>query len=117
MSGATSYHSGVAAEASVEKAYLARGYSVVARRWRSAAGEIDLIARSVERTVFIEVKKAGDFAVAAERLRPKQFRRIAQAAEIWLGERCGSTDAEARIDVALVDGAGELSIIENVMAA
>lgn len=116
MSGAVSYHAGVAAEASVERAYRARGYAVDARRWRSAAGEIDLIARSQAGTVFIEVKKARDFSAAAERLRPTQFRRIAQAAELWLGERCGSTDSEARIDVALVNDAGELSIIENVMA-
>jgi len=37
--------------------YLAdRGYEIIERNWRSARGEIDLIARVKDRLVFVEVK-------------------------------------------------------------
>ncbi|HBN30930.1 MAG TPA: hypothetical protein DD416_06825, partial [Rhodobacteraceae bacterium] len=45
MTGAVSYHSGIAAEAAVARFYEQHGHVIAARRWRSAAGEIDLIAR------------------------------------------------------------------------
>ncbi len=37
------YWAGVAAEAAVERTYLARGAQLLQRRWRGKAGEIDLI--------------------------------------------------------------------------
>ena len=33
-----------------------RGYCIVARNWRTSAGEIDLIARQNQKLVFVEVK-------------------------------------------------------------
>lgn len=38
-------------------AYLTdRGYEIIERNWRSARGEIDLIAREKDKIVFVEVK-------------------------------------------------------------
>ena len=38
-----------------------RGYEILARRYRSRFGEIDIVARSSETIVFVEVKtRAGD---------------------------------------------------------
>ncbi len=34
----------------------AHGYTILARNWRCAAGEIDLVARDGETLVFVEVK-------------------------------------------------------------
>ena len=45
MSGATSYHSGLAAEGQVAAYYQANNHSIAARRWRGISGEIDLILR------------------------------------------------------------------------
>jgi len=55
MSGAVSYHAGIAAEAAVARLYETGGTPIAARRWRSAAGEIDLIARNGAEVIFIEV--------------------------------------------------------------
>jgi putative endonuclease len=111
MSGIVSYHAGLAAEGSVEAAY---GLPVAARRWRGTVGEIDLILRDGERVIFVEVKKARDFARAAERLTWAQAQRIwATAAEFLAGEPKGQL-TEARLDLALVDGIGRVEIIENV---
>ncbi len=117
MSGAASYHGGVAAEDAVARCYADRGYAVAARRWRSAAGEIDLILRRDGAVVFVEVKRARDFAAAAERLGPRQVGRLLRAAEMFLGGEPAGTDTEARFDVALVDGTGRVEIRENVLSA
>lgn len=116
MSGALGYHAGAAAEDAVARHYRETGHEIAARRWRSAAGEIDLIARKDGVVVFVEVKRARDPARAAERLSARQLGRIQRAAELYLGAEPGGTDSPARIDVALVDGAGRITVIENASA-
>ena len=111
MSGIVSYHAGLAAEGAVEAAY---GLPVAARRWRGTTGEIDLILRDGEGLIFVEVKRARDFARAAERLSRAQAERIwSTAAEFLAGEPRGQL-TDARVDLALVDGVGRVQIIENV---
>ncbi|MEO0701173.1 MAG: YraN family protein [Pseudomonadota bacterium] len=117
MSGATSYHAGKAAEDTVAADYQRRGYALAASRWRSKAGEIDIVMHGPGETIFVEVKRARDFDTAAWRLSERQLGRILQAAEIWLGTEEHGTDSAARVDVALVNGLGAVSIVENVMAA
>ena len=117
MGGLVGYLSGAAAEGAVERHYERAGRAIAARRWRGRWGEIDLIARDGETVVFIEVKKAATHARAAERLGPRQVRRIwAAATEFLDGEpRGGLTDV--RFDVALVDSLGRVEIRENAYAA
>ena len=112
--GLTNYHNGLAAEASVEKGYLGRGGEVAARRWRGKSGEIDLIIRKGAEIIFVEVKKAQDFAKAAERITAQQIRRISQAGEEFLATEPMGQLTNVRVDVALVNGFGETEIIENV---
>ena len=45
-----------------------KGYRILARNWRSAAGEIDLIARRGATLVIVEVKQRGDLVQAADAL-------------------------------------------------
>lgn len=117
MSGTVAYHGGLAAEDAVARHYAASGHVVAARRWRSAAGEIDLIFRKGDAVVFVEVKRAKDISRAAERLGAPQMARILRAAEIFLGGEPRGTDTDARVDVALVDGTGRIAVIENASAA
>lgn len=113
MGNAMGYYSGLAAEGVVERHYQRTGHVIAARRWRGSGGEIDLIARDDDGLVFIEVKKSRSFARAAERLTGRQMARIhASASEFLAGEPEGQNSA-ARFDVALVDQAGRLEIIEN----
>ncbi len=115
MSGAVSYHAGLAAEGAVEAEYARRGLPVAARRWRGSGGEIDLVARDGAGLVFIEVKKARDFARAVERLTRRQAERIwAAASEFLAGEPLGQL-TPVRLDLALVDGAGRVRVVENVI--
>ena len=115
MGGAVAYHSGFAAEDQVASRYLAQGRSIAARRWRGRSGEIDLIVREGAVVVFIEVKRADSFARAAERLSRRQMDRIwATATEFLAGEPAGQ-DTDVRFDVALVDGQGQINIVENAI--
>lgn len=113
MSGATSYHAGLVAEDQVASLYQRRGQEICQRRWRGRGGEIDLIVRQDDRLIFVEVKRARDFARAAERLGRRQMRRLYDAAGEYLARMPMGLDTEARFDVALVDGAGRIEILEN----
>ncbi|PZQ46965.1 MAG: hypothetical protein DI556_18415 [Rhodovulum sulfidophilum] len=104
---------GRAAEEIAERLYLALGGRVLARRWRCAAGEIDLIVALGSETVFVEVKARRGRAAAAEALRPAQAARLAQAAELYLATMGAGP---CRFDVVLVDGSGHAERIENALS-
>ena len=114
MSGIVSYHAGLAAEGAVAAEYGRRGFTEAARRWRGQGGEIDLVFRDGAGVVFVEVKKARDFARAADRLTRRQLQRIWDAAGEFLGREPGGLLTPARVDLALVDATGRVRVIENV---
>ncbi len=117
MSGARSYHAGLSAEAAVARHYERGGRQIAATRWRSAAGEIDLVARDGAEVIFIEVKQSRSHAEAALHLSPRQMARISASASVFLAGEPAGQDTAARFDVALVDGQGRIEIIENAFAA
>jgi putative endonuclease len=55
-----------------------RGYRIVARRFRTPLGEIDLIARRGRLVAFVEVKARGDLEQALVALSLKQRQRTAR---------------------------------------
>ena len=115
--GRQAFLAGLAAERSVEHHYLRQGHELAARRWRGKRGEIDLIFRHGSNQssgcIFVEVKKARDFATAAERICPRQSRRILDAAEEFVAGEAQGLLTEVRIDAALVNAAGDIDIVEN----
>lgn len=113
MSGTVSYHAGLSAEDGVARVYERRGLSIAARRWRGAAGEIDLILQQGDGYVFVEVKKSRSFARAAERVSRRQAERIMTAAQEFLDGTPRGQLTDIRFDVALVDGQGRVEILEN----
>lgn len=117
MSGTVSYHAGASAEDSVARGYERRGLPIAARRWRGACGEIDLVARDGEGLIFVEVKHSRSFARAAERLTPRQMERIVAAATEFLAGEPRGLMTPIRFDVALVNGRGEIDILENAFGA
>lgn len=111
--GQMAYHAGVAAEDQISTDYERRGFPVGWRRWRGSVGEIDLIARDGDGLVFIEVKHSKTFDGAVARVSAKQMRRIYATAEEFLGQVPNGSLTDVRFDVALVNGFGEVKIIEN----
>jgi putative endonuclease len=90
-----------------------RGYAVLARRYRTRFGEIDIIARDVDFTVFVEVKtRTGDeFGGGAEAVTAWKQRRITQMAVDYLS-RHGLHDRPCRFDVVIVDLADDSVRVE-----
>ncbi|RME98999.1 MAG: YraN family protein [Alphaproteobacteria bacterium] len=75
---------GQAAERLAALLLMMKGYRILARRHRTPAGEIDLIAARGRRLVFAEVKRRAHRDEAAESITARQQARIARAAAFWL---------------------------------
>jgi len=61
-----------------------KGYKIYANRYRSPAGEIDIIAQRGSTLVFVEVKARISVDDALHAIAYKQRKRIEKAAEGWL---------------------------------
>lgn len=105
--GARAEVSGRTAEDAAAAALLREGWAVLARRARTAAGELDLVAEREGLLAFIEVKARPSLSEAALALGPRQRARLLAAAECWLAENPGHGAAGMRFDLLLVaaDGA------------
>lgn len=94
---------GLAAEQTACGALAAEGWSILGRRVRTKAGEIDAVAEKDGVVAFVEVKARPSLAMAAAALGPRQQRRLMAAAEILLSENPAWGEAGVRFDVLLVD--------------
>ena len=81
-----------------------RGYLVLARRYRTRAGELDIVARDGDCLVFIEVKARRDvaFGGAGAAVTTWKQRRIVRMAGDYLA-RHGLLEAPCRFDVVAID--------------
>ena len=93
---------GLSAESRAAAFLIAKGYRVVARRWRSGVGEIDIVARRRRTLIFVEVKARERLDDAAEAVIRRQQRRIIAAAEAWLATHPDDVNCDIRFDVMLV---------------
>ena len=93
---------GLSAESRAAALLIAKGHRIVARRWRSPVGEIDIVARRRKTLVFCEVKARERLDDAAEAVIVRQQRRIIAAAEAWLASHPQDADCDIRFDVVLV---------------
>lgn len=94
---------GAAAEQMAADYLVRQGLSVIERNFRVKGGEIDLICRDGQSTVFVEVRlrSRGDFGGAAASITATKQARLILAARHWLlrhGER------PCRFDCMLFDG-------------
>jgi len=78
------YRRGLFAETLAAALFRLKGYRVVARRYKTPVGEIDLVALKGKRLAFIEVKARKSREAAAWTLPTRQRRRIVGDAQYWL---------------------------------
>ena len=93
---------GLSAESRAAMLLVAKAYRIVARRWKTPFGEIDIVARRRRALVFVEVKARASIDQAVEAVTERGKRRIVGAAEFWLAQHCDDVNAEIRFDVILV---------------
>lgn len=79
-----------------------KGYRIVAERYRTPVGEVDIVAKRGDLVAFIEVKARASHTDALESITPRQRRRIEAAAEAWLQDDQASQDCAVRFDVITV---------------
>ena len=78
-----------------------KGYRILSRRYKTPAGEIDLIARRGRTIVFVEVKQRRDDRAAIEAVTAAARKRIARAAGLWLSRHPAASGFDQRFDVIL----------------
>ncbi|HHZ09496.1 MAG TPA: YraN family protein [Rhizobiales bacterium] len=83
-------------------ALMARGYRIVARRYRTKLGEIDLIARRGDLVLIVEVKARPSLAEAMDAVGASSQRRIEDAAGLWLARQPDHARLSLRFDLVAV---------------
>ena len=97
---------GLDAEAAAEAALTRDGWTILARRVRTAAGEIDLVADKDGFLTFVEVKARIHLSEAAAALTGRQQARLIGAADILLANNPDWGINGVRFDLLLVDAKG-----------
>jgi len=96
------FRTGISAESRAAALLIAKGFRIVARRWKCPLGEIDIIARRRALLVFVEVKARPNLEEAAWSVTEQQRARIAGAAEAWLARYGDDRIRDIRFDAMLV---------------
>ncbi len=112
-----SYATGVAAESRARLFLESKNYRILAQRYKTKGGEIDLVAKRDDHLAFVEVKRRKTHDEAAHAVLPRQQARIAIAAEIFLGEHQDLARCTASFDVILISPSQGCSHIEQAFLA
>jgi len=104
-------------ERAAEKHLRRIGYRIVARNFRAAGAEIDLVAIDGDTLVFVEVKTRRSRAAGApeEAVDERKQKRMRRAAEVF-ARRYRADEIEMRFDIIAVDASGnrlEIELLRN----
>lgn len=79
-----------------------KGYRIVARRYRTKLGEIDLVARKGDLVAFIEVKARPSAGAAIDAVGVAAQNRIRAASDLWLSRQHDAARLSLRYDIVAV---------------
>lgn len=79
-----------------------KGYRIIARRWRTPVGEIDLVVKRGRVLAFVEVKARSDVTVGLEAVTSATRLRIAHAGETWLSRYPAAARLDLRYDIVVI---------------
>ena len=96
------FRTGLSAESRAAAFLIAKGYRVLAKRFRTPHGEIDLVAKKRNLLAFIEVKARASLDEAAYAVTPRQQARIIDAAQGWLAAHPEHAEFDLRFDAILI---------------
>jgi putative endonuclease len=111
--GQVAYANGVAAEDAACAALVDDGWTILGRRLRTEAGEVDAVAEKAGILSIIEVKSRPTLAEAAMALTGRQQSRLVGACEIILGEHPDWGARGVRFDILVVDPSGKVRRIAD----
>lgn len=113
---------GIIGEEIAAKELTARGYAVLARRYRTRQGEIDIVCEHEGTLVFVEVRAraSAEFGRAAESVTDAKKRKVSAMAADYLA-RNAIANRPCRFDVVAVDDAmgpsPEVTVFPNAFDA
>ncbi|WP_026380548.1 YraN family protein [Afifella pfennigii] len=93
---------GLSAEWIASLLLTAKGYRILARRYRTPLGEIDLIAKRGATIAFVEVKRRHSADIGEWSLTKRAERRIGAAASLWVTRHPSAIHLTQRFDLVLV---------------
>ena len=96
------FRTGLSAESRAAAYLIAKGYRILAKRFRTPYGEIDLVARKRNLIAFVEVKARASLDEAAYAVTPRQQQPIVNAAQAWLMAHPEHAEFEMRFDAMLI---------------
>ena len=96
------FRTGISAESRAAAYLMAKGYRILARRFRTPHGEIDLVAKRRNLVAFVEVKARASLDEAAYAVTPRQRARIIDAAQAWLAAHPEHAELDLRFDAMLI---------------
>jgi putative endonuclease len=96
------FRTGLSAEARAAAYLMAKGYRILAKRFRTPHGEIDLVVKRRNLVAFVEVKARANLDEAAYAVTPRQTARIINAAQAWLVAHPEHAELELRFDAMLI---------------
>jgi putative endonuclease len=96
------FRTGLSAESRAAAFLIAKGYRILAKRFRTPYGEIDLVARKRNLIAFVEVKARASLDDAAWAVTPRQQQRIINAAQAWLMAHPEHAEFDMRFDAMLI---------------
>ena len=117
--GADRAATGAAAESAALAHLRAAGLELLARNVRYPFGEIDLVMREGATLAFVEVRyrRGNAFGGAAASVDRGKRRKLARAAQAWLGSHRAHADAPCRFDVVAVRPGAQAMECEWIRAA
>ena len=79
-----------------------KGWRIVAKRFKTKTGEVDLIARRRDLIIMVEVKARASLIEAMDSVTPTAQRRIEAAGDIWLARQPDFSTLSVRYDLVAV---------------
>ena len=107
------YGNGLRAEMCAEIVLRLKGYRILARRYKTPVGEIDIVARRGRMIAFVEVKFRRSMPEALESLTPAMKNRIVNAARHFIAAYPAYVDYGMRFDLFAISGAFSFRHLDN----
>jgi putative endonuclease len=98
----TGHRKGLLAELKAKSFLRYHGYSILAERFKTSLGEIDIVAKKGDMVIFVEVKLRKTSDAAAEAIHARNQSRVRNAAELYLQQYPEYNQCEMRFDALLL---------------
>jgi putative endonuclease len=94
-----------------------RGWTIVARNWSGAGGELDLVALRAGVLAFVEVKSRAEASELDDPVRYGQRRRMINAARLFVASHPRFGGVSARFDVIAIDMSRRPRRVDHIAGA